>query len=47
MPRRRFHQTYQLAQQIGCHDEYPAVVEGVDPQVNISRGDKAQPFHDL
>ncbi|AHD11884.1 cupin domain-containing protein [Phaeobacter gallaeciensis] len=45
MPRRRFHQTYQLAQQIGCFDEYPAISEGVDPQVNISRSDRVQPFH--
>jgi 3-hydroxyanthranilate 3,4-dioxygenase len=44
MPRRRLQQTFKLAAQVGFFDEYPVLPDGVDPQLTLSRADRAQPF---
>lgn len=44
MPRRNVFETFAAAAQAGPYDEYPMLAEGVDPQIHLSKNDRAQPF---
>lgn len=45
MPRKHMLDTYEVGKDAGPYDEYPVLVEGVDPQLHLSRNDRPQPFH--
>jgi hypothetical protein len=36
---------FKAAAEVGAYDEFPVLVPGVDPQVYLSRNDRAQPFY--
>lgn len=44
MARKRMLNTFKLAAELGPYDEYPALPDGVDPQLCLSRNDRQQPF---
>lgn len=45
MPRKHMLDTFETARTAGPYDEYPVMVEGVDPQLHLSLNDRPQPFH--
>lgn len=45
MDRRRLFRVLAAARQRGPYDEFPALRDGLDPQVHLSRNDRDQPFY--
>ena len=45
MPRRNLVDTFEAATTAGPYDEYPVLLEGVDPQLHLSNNDRPQPFY--
>jgi mannose-6-phosphate isomerase-like protein (cupin superfamily) len=45
MARRNLIDTFETAKSAGPYDEYPVLLESVDPQLHLSRNDRPQPFH--
>src|SRR5437868_1496435 len=44
MERKRMFQVFKEARKAGPYDEFPVLLEEIDPQVYLSRNDRPQPF---
>jgi hypothetical protein len=45
MDRKRMLNGFKAAAEVGPYDEFPVLMAGIDPQVYLSRNDRAQPFY--
>lgn len=45
MDRKRMLNGFKAAAEVGAYDEFPVLVDGIDPQVYLSRNDRPQPFY--